>query len=215
VTTKAMLDATRSHLGYREGANNDTEFGRKFGANHVSWCDIFLSVCGDAAGERKAVGWQSYCPAHVDWFKGRGQWHGKSFWGVHRGDIVFWDWNANGEANHVEIVEGFTSGGAVVTIGGNTGPSSDGVYRQARSLRYMLGVGRPAYSDAGTAWPGHVYKLGIPYGLGNVERIQKALGIHVDGDFGKQTDKAVRAFQHAHKIGVDGQVGMDTWHSLF
>ena len=35
-----------------------------------------------------------------------------------------------------------------------------------------------------------------------------------DGDFGAKTDNAVRAYQKAKKLGVDGVIGADTWESL-
>jgi peptidoglycan hydrolase-like protein with peptidoglycan-binding domain len=35
-----------------------------------------------------------------------------------------------------------------------------------------------------------------------------------DGDFGKETDTAVRAYQKAHRLEVDGIVGVRTWGSL-
>ncbi|MFB6721035.1 glycoside hydrolase domain-containing protein [Kribbella sp. NPDC056345] len=36
----------------------------------------------------------------------------------------------------------------------------------------------------------------------------------VDGNFGSRTDTAVRAFQSAHGLGVDGEVGRRTWTAL-
>lgn len=55
-----------------------------------------------------------------------------------------------------------------------------------------------------------------------VQRLLNALGykgkdgkaLSVDGDFGTNTDYAVRAFQNAEKLAVDGIVGKNTWSAL-
>jgi LysM repeat protein len=49
----------------------------------------------------------------------------------------------------------------------------------------------------------------------DVERIQRALGINVDGIFGKQTEAAVKAYQKRHSLSIDGIVGKETWNTLF
>jgi cell wall-associated NlpC family hydrolase len=48
----------------------------------------------------------------------------------------------------------------------------------------------------------------------DVVRIQLLLGIPADGIFGRQTDRAVRSFQRAHGLLVDGQVGPQTRGAL-
>jgi peptidoglycan hydrolase-like protein with peptidoglycan-binding domain len=60
---------------------------------------------------------------------------------------------------------------------------------------------------------------GLPLLLGSrgemVAQVQRALGIRADAVFGTDTDGAVRRFQYAAKLSVDGIVGPETWSALF
>lgn len=65
---------------------------------------------------------------------------------------------------------------------------------------------------AGTALPPQVISLG-DRGQ-EVRNLQKALGLTVDGIFGKGTQAAVIAFQKAKGLAADGAVGAKTWEAL-
>lgn len=217
MTVKGMLDEVRSHLGYHEGPNNYNIFGREYGMNNEPWCDIFLSVCAKHVGELSAVNRESYCPSDVAHFRSIGR-YTTDFNNIERGYKIFWSWPRDNIAYHVEIVESVNvdSKGtvtSVVVIGGNTGPNSDQVYRQTRSGYYFLGAGKPAYSNVNTAWPGKLLVLGSHNDA--VHRMQSKLKITADGSFGPKTLSAVKAFQSAHHLSVDGQAGMNTWGALF
>ena len=47
-----------------------------------------------------------------------------------------------------------------------------------------------------------------------VRKIQKALGLKVDGVFGRGTEKAVKEFQKNNGLAADGVVGPDTWKKI-
>lgn len=47
-----------------------------------------------------------------------------------------------------------------------------------------------------------------------VKKLQRSLGIEVDGAFGPQTEDAVEAFQSSSGLAVDGVVGQRTWSAL-
>jgi hypothetical protein len=70
-----------------------------------------------------------------------------------------------------------------------------------------------------TPWPGPGPTLRRGARGPDVARLQERLNAHgaalaVDGDFGPRTDAAVRAFQSAHGLVVDGIVGPLTWGAL-
>ena len=48
----------------------------------------------------------------------------------------------------------------------------------------------------------------------DVEKVQASLLIPADGDFGPITEAAVSAFQRAHDLQADGEVGTQTWRAL-
>ncbi|WP_043471133.1 LysM peptidoglycan-binding domain-containing protein [Kitasatospora sp. MBT66] len=169
-------------IGYREGPNNDSKYGRAYGLNFNPYCDMAVSLWGQAIGERSAVGWFAYCPSHVAWFKQRGQWLGRNA-SVVPGDIVFFSWDGGPTADHVGVVRAASTGTADVptveanTSSGQAGSQSngDGVYARTRSRAYILGFGRPAYSGGAPSTTGR-HRITKGQTLGG---IAAALGVSV------------------------------------
>lgn len=138
-----IVETALSQLGYTEGSNNDTKYGDWYGMNNQPWCMMFVSWCAAQAdvGE-DIIPRQSYCPTAVEWFKNKGQF--KAAGAVPQpGDIIFFDENRNGVADHTGLV--VESGdGYLVAVEGNR---QDNVakYRYAIDYVGILGYGCPKY----------------------------------------------------------------------
>ena len=95
--------------------------GRKYwewygSAVHFEWCGAFVSWCYAQAGLDGPFFTGVYWGA--EWFKERGQWGDADYEDIAPGDCIFFDWNLDGDADHVGLVIG-TDGEYVYTVEGN------------------------------------------------------------------------------------------------
>jgi len=137
------LAYAKKYLGVSGRPNEFTKwYAKKHGSEFLkaAWCDMFVSYIAHLSGVGNVVGEFAYTPSHVAWFKAKKQW-GKT---PKVGAIVFFDWNKDGQADHVGIVESF-KGNRIITIEGNRG---DRVERVERNPGVILGYGYPAYPNA-------------------------------------------------------------------
>ena len=84
----------------------------------------------------------AWCPSGVQWFIERGLWQDSSYTPV-PGDVIFFDWEQDGDCDHVGIVE-YVEGDYVHTVEGNT---SNSVARRTYWLdsNDIYGYGTPMY----------------------------------------------------------------------
>ena len=146
----ALCDAT---VGYTEGTNNDTEFGKWFGLNNQPWCAMSASKMYHDAGEIKAVantkkGFAS-CDAWLKYLTKNNQ--VVPIGEAKAGDIVFFQFDNDPQADHVGIVKAHnTKKKFLYCYEGNTSDSKkgsqsngDGFYLKKRDYSLIMAIGRP------------------------------------------------------------------------
>lgn len=153
-TVARVLSVARSQIGYREGANNDTKFGKAYGLNHQPWCGMFQWWVFDQADALDLVGGrklQAYTPTFANWFQDAGRW-GQT---PKVGAVVFFNWGAPlNRISHVGLVEAVHADGSFTTIEGNTNTAGgrEGLFvmrqRRRREAGYVAGFGYPKYDPA-------------------------------------------------------------------
>ena len=225
---KDVVKVAVGEIGTKESpkGSNRQKYGKEYGVNGAAWCCQFVwwvfKHAGAAAlfyGGKKTA----YCPTLMNYYKKQGQFVTKDF---KSGDIIFFDFNGNGAADHVGIVEKIT-GDVIYTIEGNTSVGNDSnggqVMRRNRSKKNVLGVGRPNYDEvAKETVEVTVETLKKGSKSDNVKALQILLigcgfdcgKYGADGDFGSATDEAVRKYQKKNGLTVDGIVGKNTWNKL-
>lgn len=112
--------------------------------SRVEWCACWVSWCANECGyiDSGIIPKFAGCVNGSQWFKDRGQWQDGSFI-PEAGQIIFFDWEGDGETDHVGIVERVENG-TVYTVEGNSGDAC----RQnnyAIGSSYIYGYGIPAY----------------------------------------------------------------------
>jgi hypothetical protein len=146
-----VLNIARSQIGFHEGANNDNPYGRWYGIPNAPYCAMGVSWCFAQVGLSHLIAAQtpkgfSYNPAALHWFQMQGMVVNKM--SGEPGDLVFFDWNGDGVADHVELLEAASPGG-LTTIGFNTGspndPTKEGCWRVHRNYLFIIAIVRPKY----------------------------------------------------------------------
>lgn len=117
-------------------------------------------------------------------------------------DVIFFDWDRNGNPNHIGFVRARKSTSEVYTLEGNTNGGI--VAQKTRPAKYVQGIFRPHFKATfKTA------KLTVDgeFGYNSIAMLQKALGITVDGVLGIAT---VKALQKRAGASADGAWGKGT-----
>ena len=206
----------------------------------VDW--VFIVAFGVELAKKLIGVFTNYTPTGSNWFKKQNRYIKRGKGTPKRGDVIYFYSSAKGRIGHVGIVYK-VSGNTVYTIEGNTSGASSlvtnggGVKKKSykMSSTYIDGYGSVDYSVLGGAVPettpvmpvATLAKLGdriLKNGLtgSDVKEMQEKLislgydlgSYGADGDFGDCTEMAVRAFQTAQKIDVDGEFGPQSLKAL-
>ena len=138
---QAIVEVALTQLGNEGGQPYWSWYGFE---GRVEWCACFVSWCADQCGyiESRIIPKFAGCVDGANWFKGNGQWQDRNY-EPQAGNIIFFDWEGDGETDHVGIVEKCENG-VVYTVEGNSGDACrQNQYTVGSSSIYGYGV--PAY----------------------------------------------------------------------
>lgn len=208
MTASKALAWAASQIGYSrwDDPEQGSKYGRWYAQHHgayygesgVPFCAMFASWClTDDDGNSVIPGGDfAYVPYGINAARAAGQLVDPS--NAAPGDLICFDWDGDGLADHVGLVEA-NYGSWVQTIEGNTssgaaGSQSNGggVYRRSRGWDSVYAVIRPSYSDAATGSSG---------GYTDITGIQRAVGAETDNVLGPDTTRRVYAVVAASSWG--------------
>ena len=138
---QAIVEVALTQLGNEGGQPYWSWYGFD---GRVEWCACFVSWCADQCGylDSGIVPKFAGCVDGANWFKGNGQWQDRNYEPT-AGTIIFFDWENDGETDHVGIVEKCENG-VVYTVEGNSGDvCRQNQYSVGSSSIYGYGI--PAY----------------------------------------------------------------------
>jgi uncharacterized protein (TIGR02594 family) len=183
------------------------------GETHIgyfSWCGCTVGYCVAKSGVRpvytKGVDTKSFlwAQAWLDW--------GTPVTVPQAGDVLVFDFG-HGD-HHVTLFDHDNGNGTWACLGGNQDHevmASNFWRSQCIGIRRLPAAGGVQTTNTSTSIRPEVKLDDVGSA---VSELQHLLGVTVDGEFGPETDAAVRAYQATHGLDVDGDVGDQTWAAL-
>lgn len=218
MNAQSVINLARTQIGVTESpsGSNRQKYGAWYGTNGVKWCMIFVQWIFAHSGLLLPYKTAS-CSSLLTWYRKNhpGQVHSEP----EIGDIAIFDWGHTGIVTETGLL-------TIKTIEGNTSSSiigsqdnGGGVYERTRLRANVTAFIRPYKEE--------VKKVNVTLNVlkkgskgDQVRTLQTLLNAYgyncgkADGDFGKNTDTALRKYQSAKKLTADGICGQATWNSL-
>ena len=200
MTNNELLKIAQKHLG-QGGARFRKFAGLPSGA---AWCNAFVDYVANEGGVSSLYfngKKETYCPHSIKWCKANLA--ELPLYLAMPMDIIYFDWDRNGNPNHIGFVRGHKNTDSIYTIEGNT--SGGIVAQKTRNGKYVQGIYRPHFTVKGLKKE----KLAVDgdFGFKSIYNLQCALGCGTDGVLGKVT---VKALQKKAGASADGAWGRNT-----
>jgi len=202
-----LVKIALSHLG-QGGARFRKFAGLPAGS---AWCNAFVDYIANEAKVPKLYfngKKETYCPHSIQWCrKNLAQ---VPLYLAMAGDIIYFDWDRNGNPNHIGLVRSKRSATSIYTVEGNTDGGK--VASKTRAGKYVLGVFRPHFVPAkvsktslkqdGNFGYYSIYNFAValgmkPTGIMTKELVkcwQKKVGATQDAVWGPGTSRKAQAF---------------------
>ena len=139
-----IIELALSQLGNDGGE----KFWRWWGlSTRIEWCACFVSWCAYQCGYTTNDNTPLFisCKIGIEWFKDHGLWRSKDSYIPKSGDYVFFDWDFDGIADHIGLVD-VVDGPILRTVEGN---SSDEVRKREYDIDsgYIYGYAKTRFPD--------------------------------------------------------------------
>lgn len=144
---KDIVGVATTQIGYVEGNNNYTKYGEYYDLPNAAWSALFVTWCAEMAGVKSdVIPTFSNCELGRKWYVNRELYKENGEYIPKTGDIVFYDWNEDGVADHIGIVEG-VDGEFLLTIEGNYGDCVAKITDVEYKSDEILGYATPKYEN--------------------------------------------------------------------
>lgn len=234
-----VVAKAKSYLGCKESNgshkkiidlyNSHKPLARGYAVKYTDeWCATYVSAISIACGLTDIMPTECSCSKMIELYKKRGGWQESDSYVPSPADLVMYDWEDSGRGdntgtpNHVGIVVA-VNGTSITVIEGNKGQavayrsmSVNGKYIRGYCVPNYAGKAVKSVEKATVSLP-VLEKGSTGESIKSLQMLLNGSGFScgaVDGSFGPNTLSAVKAFQKASKIDVDGIVGSVTWTAL-